>query len=82
MFVAVHAGIRGNGRADRLTGLAIMSEDQGIDHVDIIYNLRDWRIFRSAETSAFSIHLQQVIISMNTHIIWSSDITRTDTHDV
>lgn len=35
IFVAGHPGVSGNERADRLVGLAAISEDQPLDHDDL-----------------------------------------------
>lgn len=41
MFVPSHAGIRGNERADRLSGLATILKGQPMDHAGISNHLRD-----------------------------------------
>lgn len=41
VFVPRHAGFRGNERADRQTGRAIISEGQPLVHTDVINSFRD-----------------------------------------
>jgi hypothetical protein len=40
IFVPGHAGVRGNERADRLAGKAVISDGRAMDHDDVLHALR------------------------------------------
>lgn len=49
IFVPGQVGVRGNEKADRFAALATKSENQPMEYVDIIYNLKNigrWNYFR------------------------------------
>lgn len=53
MFAPSYAGVRGNERAHRLASLVTISEDQPLDHDDVINNLGNIRRvedFRGSES--------------------------------
>jgi ribonuclease HI len=41
IFVPDHAGVRGNERADRLAGTAVISDGRAMDHAEVLYALRE-----------------------------------------
>jgi hypothetical protein len=41
IFVSDHDGVRGNERADRLTGAAVISDGRAMDHADVLHALRE-----------------------------------------
>ena len=54
IFVPGHAGVRGNERADRLAGLATISEGAAMDRSDILHALRE--SFRTEEFQGCESH--------------------------
>jgi hypothetical protein len=41
IFVPGHVGVRGNERADRLAGTAVISDSRAMDHADMLHALRE-----------------------------------------